>query len=88
MAEAFDPAELTLETVALDPAEAVIVDHGRWCPADPPCPGRPAVGIVVPAYRQNQLAITGRVKVGEVGASYCPQCRTMRADAPREGAPS
>lgn len=50
-------------------------ERNLYCPAAVPCIGRPAVGVAIPV-RDNG---TGK-QVVEVRGTYCPRCRTMRAD--------
>jgi hypothetical protein len=71
--------------IAAAPAEAHIIPGkpNEWCPAPQPCIGRPAVRIAVPV-RVVDPGTSGRQVgelVGEVPGTYCPLCRSMKADA-------
>lgn len=63
-------------SIGIDMAGVHVTDERNlYCPAAVPCIGRPAVGVAIPIRDQN----SGK-QVVEVHGTYCPRCRTMRAD--------
>jgi hypothetical protein len=73
-----DDGAIDVVTVGIRVDEAHMTDQGRYCPARLPCLGRTGVGVAIPVRRLD----TGE-QVNEVHGTYCPNCRTMAADAPR-----
>lgn len=75
--------EVTIRIAADADGSRLLDEPNTYCPGRLPCLGRTGVRIAVPvrvvSSPDNAVQRPGE-QVGEITATYCPECKAMKAD--------